>query len=193
MPRTKAFDVEETLDKAKDKFWAAGYHATSMDDLLKAMGINRASFYDTYENKHKLFLESLKRYVDHDLSQSIVDYTQGLGPRDAILEIFASRRKWLQTKQGRIGCFLINTALEMSPHDQAVGQIVDQFYKGAIRSFAKLIRQAQQEGTINPKINPTQTGQLLLNHLLGLLVLLRSSGSTSLVKSVIRQVKQLLD
>ena len=48
MPRTKAFDVTDALDKAKDYFWAHGYESTSMDDLLKAMGINRGSFYDTY-------------------------------------------------------------------------------------------------------------------------------------------------
>jgi TetR/AcrR family transcriptional repressor of nem operon len=192
MPRSKAFDVEATLDKAKDQFWAAGYQATSMDDLLKAMGINRASFYDTYENKHKLLLDSLKRYIDHDLAMSIAEYTQGLGPRDAILEIFASRLKWLQTKKGRLGCFLVNTALEMSPNDKAVAEIVEQFYKGMVRNFASLIKQGQQVGTINPDIHPTQTGQLLLNHLLGLLVLLRSSGSTSLVKSVIKQVELLL-
>jgi TetR/AcrR family transcriptional repressor of nem operon len=62
MARHKAFDQEDVLDKAVAVFWAKGYEATSMQDLVDAMGIQRGSLYATFGSKQQLFLQSLERY-----------------------------------------------------------------------------------------------------------------------------------
>jgi TetR/AcrR family transcriptional repressor of nem operon len=193
MPRTKAFDVTEALEKAKDYFWAHGYQSTSMDDLLKAMGINRGSFYDTYENKHKLLLDALDHYIEIDIAPSIAKATEGLPPRDAILAIFKRKLQKLNDPKGRFGCFLINTALELAPHDEEVAKVVHRRYDELAKMFIRLVKQAQAEGTISTRCKPTQLGRLLLNHFLGLLVMLRSRVSETMLKSVVNQVDLLLD
>ena len=38
----KQFDKEKVLDKAMKLFWKKGYNATSMEDLVSTLGINRA-------------------------------------------------------------------------------------------------------------------------------------------------------
>jgi TetR/AcrR family transcriptional regulator, transcriptional repressor for nem operon len=43
-------------------FWEQGYEKTSMTDLVKHMGIHRRSLYDTFGDKHTLFLMALDRY-----------------------------------------------------------------------------------------------------------------------------------
>ena len=63
MARPKEFDRTQALDKAMHLFWQQGYEATSMQDLCNHMGINRGSLYDTYGNKHSLFLEGIQRYI----------------------------------------------------------------------------------------------------------------------------------
>ena len=60
MPRTKNFDPAEVLEKAKNLFWEKGYYATSMQDLVDTLGINRASMYDTYGGKDQLFAKALE-------------------------------------------------------------------------------------------------------------------------------------
>ncbi len=37
-------------------FWRKGYEATSIDDLVQATGINRASMYGTFGSKEGLLL-----------------------------------------------------------------------------------------------------------------------------------------
>src|SRR4030088_150825 len=62
MARQKEFDREEALQKAMEVFWSRGYEATSIQDLVKHMGINRQSLYDTFGDKHALYLKTLDRY-----------------------------------------------------------------------------------------------------------------------------------
>ena len=61
MARHKEFDRDEALHKAIEVFWARGYNATSIQDLVEHMRINRQSIYDTFGDKHALYLESLDR------------------------------------------------------------------------------------------------------------------------------------
>src|SRR6185369_6883576 len=60
--RVKEFDRDGALDKAMCVFWTKGYEATSLGDLLSAMGIARQSLYDTFGDKRALFGEALARY-----------------------------------------------------------------------------------------------------------------------------------
>ena len=62
MGRNKDFDEEELLEKAVNVFWKKGYNATSAQDLVDALGINRSSLYNTYTDKKTLFTKSLKHY-----------------------------------------------------------------------------------------------------------------------------------
>src|ERR1700730_2144482 len=62
MARQKEFDRDEVLHKAMEVFWSRGYEASSIQDLVKRMGINRQSLYDTFGDKHTLYLQALDRY-----------------------------------------------------------------------------------------------------------------------------------
>src|SRR5215207_11169722 len=62
MARHKEFDRDEALQRAMEVFWARGYGATSVGNLVRHMGINRQSLYDTFGDKHALYLQALDRY-----------------------------------------------------------------------------------------------------------------------------------
>ena len=61
MGRTKQFDHRTALDQAMELFWARGYHATSIQDLVDHLGVNRQSLYDTFGGKDELFKAVLER------------------------------------------------------------------------------------------------------------------------------------
>nr|WP_083442409.1 helix-turn-helix domain-containing protein [Paenibacillus sp. IHB B 3415] len=60
MGRTKEFEINEVLDKAVQLFWMQGYEKTSMQDLVNFMGIHRRSIYDSFGDKHALYMKALK-------------------------------------------------------------------------------------------------------------------------------------
>ena len=62
MPWQKSFDSDAALQKAMEAFWARGYEATSMQDLVDCMGLGRGSLYATFGGKRSLFVQALRRY-----------------------------------------------------------------------------------------------------------------------------------
>src|SRR5271170_4896209 len=71
MARLKEFDEDKALDSAVDCFWEHGYEATSVRDLVGAMGICSASFYNAYGDKRALFAVALERYANRSMRERI--------------------------------------------------------------------------------------------------------------------------
>jgi len=61
--RPRSFDEDVALRHATELFWEKGYAATSLDDLLAAMGIARSSFYSTFGSKQKVLWRALELYT----------------------------------------------------------------------------------------------------------------------------------
>ncbi len=59
MGRSKEFEERVVLQKAMELFWKQGYEKTSLSDLVEHMGIHRRSLYDTFGDKHTLFLKAI--------------------------------------------------------------------------------------------------------------------------------------
>ena len=192
MPRTKQFDVNQALDRAKDLFWEKGYEATSMDDLLRCMGINRGSFYDTFESKRNVMIASLRRYDENNRTGLIQAVSQGKSPRESILAVFRSMIDGTRGSQGKHGCYLVNSALETAPTDPTVARIVQSGFKDIERFFSRLVREAQMRGEIPPDLDADETGRALLTQLIGLLVLVRARSPKSVLDSVVNQAARLV-
>ena len=111
MARHKQFDREEALDRAMRLFWAKGYEASSISDLLGVMGLNRASLYDTFGDKRALFLAALERYV-REVNRANLAILQSDGPAADALRGYFSTLVALSSDEGRLGCMLANTAVE---------------------------------------------------------------------------------
>ena len=61
--RPRSFDEGEVLEKARGVFWDLGYAATSLDDIVRATGLNRPSLYAAFGDKHALYMAALTRTV----------------------------------------------------------------------------------------------------------------------------------
>src|ERR1700712_3052011 len=104
MARTKDFDENEVLNKAIQIFWHKGYNGTSMQDLVDGLGISRSSLYDTYTDKHTLFVKALESYQCKGAS-SIQERINTSGPAKATVKklLEFATNDMLQDKQQK-GC-----------------------------------------------------------------------------------------
>ena len=193
MPRKKEFDVDTVLNSAMEAFWARGYEATSLNDLLDCMQIQRASLYNAFGDKHTLFLETLRRY-DAVYRQTEVEKRMKMAsPRQAILDLFQDVVTVVVEHGVRNGCFLINTALELSPHDPEVAEVVRKALTHMEQKFfRKMIEKGRAMGEIAKSAMPAPTARALLSLLIGLIVLSRSRPEKLLLQSIAYQAEVLL-
>ena len=124
MPWQKQFDVDDALSKAMHAFWARGYEATSMQDLVDCMGINRGSLYATFGDKRSLFVQAVRRYDTVHREAWVASLATSAVPRDAIVSVFRDVVASVIETGSRDGCMLVNTALELSPHDSEIADIL---------------------------------------------------------------------
>lgn len=119
--RPRAYDPEAALGQARDRFWQAGYAATSLDALSEAMGMNRPSLYGAFGDKQALYLAALRRYR----AESAEGIRRALAPE---LPLAAGLRRlyrgaldlYFAGPEAPRGCFLIGTALAEAPENPAI-------------------------------------------------------------------------
>ncbi len=119
MPRPKEFEPDAALDKAMHLFWEKGYAGTSIQDLVDRMGVNRFSIYDTFGDKHALYLAVIARYREQVTGRLLAILGEGDG-LSAIQNHFRALAEVLSSPMGRVGCLVQNATLEMAPHDAEV-------------------------------------------------------------------------
>ena len=192
MPWKKQYDEREVLDRAMDAFWIKGYEATSISDLVAATGIHRGSLYTAYNDKRTLFIHALKHYDDEYRREFLAKISRENAPRDAIVEVFHQVVIAARDGKNRRGCLLVNTALELAPHDREVERTVKRSL-AAVEAFFRLqIEAAQRVGTIASDVSPVGTAASLLGLFLGLRVLSRSCPDQALMNSIVDQVQKLV-
>ena len=193
MARPKEFNEEIALDAAIECFWRNGYEATSVRDLAAAMGISGPSLYNAFGDKRALFGKALESYLDQSARAMIKRVEELLPPKEAIHRFLDEIIESSVSDQERRGCFLINSALEVAPHDLELGEfIADRF--GEIEAFFyRSIKAAQAERAIPRDRAPRDLARLLLGVLLGIRVLARSKPNRALLRGIARPALALLD
>ncbi|MCP3903687.1 MAG: TetR/AcrR family transcriptional regulator [Planctomycetes bacterium] len=175
--RPKEFDERQALDRAMEVFWVHGYEASSVQDLLDAMGINRGSMYDTFGDKHALFTAAIEHYgatVMCHLEQSLA--AEG-SPLDNIREVLTrAGGGGKKTAEGRCcGCLATNAIVELAPHDPNVAQMSRDLLKRIERAFAKALERARGAGELSDDADTRALARFLVTTLQGLVVMAKAS------------------
>lgn len=192
MPWQKNYNETAVLKKAMRAFWASGYEATSMSDLVKATGINRASIYSAFPNKHELFMRALEHYDQVYRHQHLQRVAEQQAPLDAIITVFESAARKSGDKNTSWGCLLVNTALELSPHDPEVAHFVDRSLQEVEEFFFSRIEAAKRDGSIGRALDSDATAKALLGLFLGLRVMTRAKTRQSTIDAIVYQARMML-
>ncbi len=166
-------------------FWRKGYEGTSLKDLCSATGLHKGSLYQAFGDKHQLFLRSLKYYME----QSFKEVAASAYLHDSPIANLRSLLNEITAKciEGE-GCMILNSMVEMAPHDQEVKQMIDQSYVMQQRFLTDLIDRAQRVGEITIKKEPDRLAAVLMVTLAGLAATVKGFSNTDHVRHVLDDV-----
>ena len=185
LARPREFDETEVLDAALQCFWGSGYKATSIRDLAEAMQISTPSIYNAFGDKRQLFIDALEHYCrtrTHPLIVRIEDQHTGV---DAIVAFYKEVVERSVADRERRGCFLINSALEVAPHDKKMSKVVAAHLDAVQGFLRRQLQAAHASGEIELVADPTGSADHLLSVLLGLRVLARSRPERELLERTV--------
>ena len=191
MPWEKNFDEDVALRRAGETFWTHGYDATSMTDLLDAMGIQKGSFYATFGSKRDAYLRSLEQYVDERFAD-FRDAATGMEPRRGLETLIELVFEDCAGREGHRGCMLINCALELAHTDTKAQRIVQSALDLHAASYAELITAAQKTGSISSRLDADATSKGLLAIVIGMRVYARSGAPRATLRVLADQALALI-
>ncbi|QGZ66604.1 TetR/AcrR family transcriptional regulator [Paraburkholderia acidisoli] len=193
MARPREFDEAAALEAAVHCFWLRGYEATSVRDLAESMGITGASLYNAFGDKRSLFRRALAHYVEHSFGAREARFETTLPPRDALHAFFREIVERSVADDERKGCLLVNSALEVAPHDPEFQQAIAAVLVRVEAFFRRCVSAGQQRGEISRTQTAEDLARTLLGTLLGLRVLARSRPERELLEGLVRPILALLD
>lgn len=184
MARPKSFDKTKALESAMHVFWCQGYESTSISDLTAAMSLKPGSIYNTFQDKHSLYLEALDHY-QQTAGICVFDAlrTENAG-KAGLIQFFDDLIDWTVTDTDAKGCMLMNAMLERLPLDKDVLARAEAANTGGTRMFADALRQARADGDLKEGLDIDQTAQLLLATMYGLRVLGKSVRNRQTLQNV---------
>ncbi|MFC9487353.1 TetR/AcrR family transcriptional regulator [Streptomyces hydrogenans] len=194
MARTKEFDPEAALQAALDLFWARGYEATSMADLVEHLGIGRASIYATFGNKHELYLKALDRYLE-TRDPRLVEELSAPGPALPAVRALVRRFAAEATAEGERlrGCLVTNSAAELGPHDPVVARRVELSWEQIETLLYAALTRARAQGELPADRDPRTLSRMLLVLLQGIRVVGKASTDPARVRDAAEETLRLLD
>jgi len=153
-------------------FSRKGYESASIQDLVNATKVNRFSLYETFGDKHSLFLEALDRY--HAKRRA---YTQALIEQPG-LKMPLVRRYFEQIledslSERKLGCLMTNAVVELARTDPETAKRAAHHFSLLEDIFLRALREAQENGEIRTDKDLRSLARFLLNNARGLRVIVK--------------------
>jgi len=193
MPRVKQFNEDEVLHKAMELFWKKGYNATSMQDMVTCLGINRGSLYDTFGGKKNLFDKSLFLYcsIYQEGTKEFISKQDNVkeGIRNIFLAFIGEKGQEIDTR----GCFAVNSTNEVANENEYVNELLKKnkdFYETLFYDF---LHKGQKNGEISKDKDIKSIAFLLFTLFNGIKVVSKLEDNNQRLLDSIDDILKLLD
>ncbi len=166
-----------------DLVWRNGYHRTSVDDIIRASGVSKGTFYHHFSSKEALGLAVIDAWVEHfsaHISENLSDRNDPVENLHGILDGIAGA----QQQAGFLGCPLGRLALEMGDVSERLRRRLEDGFENLRSLFAHYL----ELGGLSAE-DASETGRYLLATLEGSLMLDKVRGGGRVLESMIDAMK----
>ncbi len=169
MVRPREFDTQTAVDQALSVFRKQGYKGSSLHDLIRAMGISKSSFYETFGSKYELFLTTLTRFHETEAIYQFTDPNIDIPAKTMISDMF--RQLIDSVINGNGGCLFGNSAVEFSGTDPEVTAQIANGINQLEQVFYQMLLREQKNGGLSAQHNIRTSARQLTATFYGLQVM----------------------
>ena len=172
MARSKEFDPERALDKAMHLFWRSGYENTSLEALMREMGIAKQSLYDTFGDKRSLYLKALAHYRDRTNGEMQKMLNEIPSVKDGFRKLLYGLAAETREQHER-GCLLLSANLQRDAKDAVVRDLLRNNQATVEEIFASALNRAQKQAELSTKENPAALARFFVVTIQGMRAMAR--------------------
>ncbi|MBT8492166.1 MAG: TetR/AcrR family transcriptional regulator [Deltaproteobacteria bacterium] len=170
MARPREYDENEVLEKALEAFWAHGFEATSLADLMDATGLAKGSLYKGFGDKRSLFLRALDHYLERGRA-GLSDLANDSRSGAELLRDWLGHVVSMATCTGlRKGCMSVNCTIELAPHDDDIRKRLRKHERQVEALYARLIERGIEDGSLRAELDTQASAEWLTTIVDGLQV-----------------------
>ncbi|HTJ45518.1 MAG TPA: TetR/AcrR family transcriptional regulator [Kofleriaceae bacterium] len=184
MPRPKEFSRDDVLERAMELFWRKGYEATSIGDLVEHLEIGRQSLYDTFGDKHALYVAALDRYREQ-FGEQVSGAFAADGPIKDVLRTIMRVVADKAAARPSQSCMLLGAVAERGPEDNDVKKRFCSNTSVLERALAQRLARARDRGELDSDHDDRALSRYLTNAMYGLQLLARGGADRKHVDQVI--------
>jgi TetR/AcrR family transcriptional regulator, transcriptional repressor for nem operon len=186
MARPRQFDPEDVLDRSMRAFWERGYRETSVDDLVEATGVRPGSLYHAFPGgKRGLFLQALDRYSKLVVPEKLGALERAGAGVAELRAYFDGLVDDLTTPEGRMGCLMVNSTMELAAEDSEVGAAVRNHMARLERSAERALRNAKRRGEIPRGVDVRAKATQLMATGMGLMVVGKTDPGRAVLQTIV--------
>ncbi|MFK8059931.1 MAG: TetR/AcrR family transcriptional regulator [Polaribacter sp.] len=188
MPTKKTPHLTSNIKKTTVLFFKKGYHATSMQDIVDATGLNRSSIYNSFGSKLDLFITCFEKceFNYRKEVQKIILANQN--SIKTIIDIFE-----LSMKESINGYLIPNYISELKNEEPTIRKLIINQQDYLTDLFLNVVKRGQNIGKINNSKSEKQYALYLLNAFQGLRVLSHTKENKNDLKNIIYNTLLLLE
>jgi AcrR family transcriptional regulator len=147
--RPRSFDESEAVNRATQVFWAKGYDAVTIDDLVAGMGVGRPSLYAIFGDKQTLFSRCLQEYAQRKGALAAKALLAPASVQEAVRDFLRYAVESTTEEGSAPGCLMVSVAPLV---DDAR---VREFLVRAEAEAAKLVEQRLRAGVEAGELPPS--------------------------------------
>lgn len=177
MPRTKGYDRDEAIEKAKVAFWQYGYQTLGVRTIEELTGISRFAIRTDFGGKEGLFLEALESYTA-DLINYVIKPLQANQSLQGIVQMLENLVMPTGSNLRCFGCLVTNTIIEeQSLQSKRVKQHTDHHFGILRQTLSDLLYALQKADELRADLSIKDEVEYLIGAVIAINVLNRQVGS----------------
>ena len=185
---------QKVIEEAFKLIYQKGYHGTGINEIVKAAGVPKGSFYYYFKTKENLVIETIHYYRDSYMADVQPLLTNKDIPpmkrlallNDHLLDTYEN--VWHYTH----GCYAGNLALEMGDINEPLRQTLDQYFEENCQLFAQCLREAQEMGELRSDLDADELAAFIVTSYEGALIRMKTSKSIKPLQNYMKMMDEIL-
>ena len=162
-----------------------GYADVGVEDVCRAAGVRKGSFYYFFRSKRELMLAALDRQWQIGGAFLGAAFSRDLPPLERIAKLFSiasdASARAKAAKGQMFGCPFGNIAAETSGTEPVLARRADEAFCGIAALFGNALEEAQTRGELPAHVNVAEAADALVAYFEGVVLLAKTRNDPSLL------------